>query len=98
MALTIERKRLAARRFVHSVFKADASVTASVSTDDIDAAINSLDTALATVINDVPAAWGTKTIMRALIDNLPEPFQTESTAAQKAAVLSAWAFAEAGLS
>ena len=97
MASTTQ-KRAAAERLATELFDkpGQASVTGNLNVDDLVAAIDSLDTAMDTVINAVPGAWQTKTIKTALIDNLPEPFKSNSTATQKAAALMLWALAEAG--
>lgn len=96
MALTDQEKRDAAKLLAFEIFQ-KLSTIAHSDTDNLIAAIGSIDTAMATVINDVPVAWGTKTIKQALIDNLPEPFQANSTAAQKAIALAMWAMEEAGI-
>ncbi len=96
MAFTSQQIKDAAKEWV-KIFHADRTITANLNTDDIEAAIQSIDSAMDTVINSLPGAWGTKTIKQVLIDSLPEPFQSTSGAAQKALVLSVWAMKEAGV-
>lgn len=96
MALTEQQKHDAARDLGNRIFVAPNKPSHS-GTDDLMAAVASIDAAMDTVINTIPAAWGTKTIKQALIDNLPEPFKSASTAEEKALVLALWAKAEVGL-
>lgn len=97
MAMTATQKRDAARRLGSDMFNGGRLATANLGTDDLEAAVESVDAAMDTVFNTVPAAWQAKTIKQALIDNLPEPFQSGSTPAQKALALAAWVMKEAGL-
>lgn len=94
MAQTAAQKLVAARALAAKMFGLTGA-TANLNLDDLVAAVSSVDTAMDTIINDVPAAWGTKTIKQALLDNLPEPFKTNSTVAQKALALQIWAQIEA---
>lgn len=96
MTLNTQQKQTAANELAKKIFR-ELNVTAHSDGDDLIATINSLDTAMAMIINTVPAAWETKTFKAALIDNLPEPFQSNSTATQKAMALALWAMAEAGI-
>ena len=82
----------AARKLAATMFP--QGVTANLNLDDIKAAVVSIDTAMDIVIRTIPGPWQTKPIKEALIDNLPEPFQTNSTATQKAQALNAWAVVE----
>jgi len=95
MSLTSAQKTEAARRLALQIFPHD--VTATVNLNDLIAAIGSIDSAMDTVLGSVPAPWLLKTVKQALIDNLPEPFKSNSTAAQKAAALSLWSMKEAGI-
>jgi len=96
MAMTTGQKTDAARKLAKEIFQI-AGATAHSDLDDLIAAVGSIDTAMGTVINTVPVPWETKTFKAALIDNLPEPFQTNSTATEKAIVLAIWAMKEAGV-
>lgn len=96
MSLTTEQRREAGRELAKEIF-VKAGVTANLNLDDLLSAIGSFDDGMDTVINTIPGAWGTKTIKQALIDNLPEPFQSNSTGGQKAMAISLWAMKEAGL-
>ena len=97
MALTATQKRDSARRLGSDLFKGGRLATASLGTDDLEAAVESVDAAMDMVLSTVPAEWQAKTIKQALIDNLPEPFQSGCTPAQKDLALAAWAMKEAGL-
>jgi hypothetical protein len=94
MSLTETQAREAARNLGKKMF---ANATATLDLDDLTAAVASIDTAMETVISSIPGAWSAKTIKQALLDNLPEPFQTTSTGPQKAFVLWIWAAKEAGV-
>lgn len=96
MAQTDAQHLAAARRIATEMFNGGVKATANLNLDDLKAAIASIDTAMNTVISTIPAGWQAKSIKQALIDNLPEPFQTNSTAAQKALALQIWAEAEVG--
>lgn len=97
MASTLQ-KRAAARRLATELFNKQgrASTTADLNLDDLVAAIESFDVAMDTVISTIPALWQPKTIKIALIDNLPEPFKSKSTATQKVAAMGLWMLAEVG--
>ncbi len=95
MALTSTEIREAARNLTKRLFTPD--ITANLDLDDLDAAVASIDASMETVINTIPAGMATKTVKRAIIDALPEPFQSTSTADQKAVALVVWALKEAGL-
>ena len=97
MAMTALQKRDSARRLGSDLFNGGLLATVSLGTDDLEAAVGSVDAAMDMVISTVPAEWQAKTIKQAIVDNLPEPFQSGCTPAQKALVLSAWAMKEAGL-
>ena len=94
MALTDTQKNQAARNLAKKLF--GGGETANLNLDDLRAAVASLDTAMDTTISAIPGAWQNKTIKQALVDNLPEPFQSNSTAHQKALALMIWALAEVG--
>lgn len=96
MALTDAERMEAARALAEEMFS-KSNTMAHLNLDQLKAAITSIDTAMGTVINAIPGAWANKTIKQALIDNLPEPFQSASNAQQKAKVLSLWAMKEAGM-
>lgn len=96
MALTQVQIETALRRYVKDNYS-DRTKTATLNTDDIKAAIESIDLGMDTIINTIPVLWGVKSIKVALIDNLPEPFKSNSTAQEKALVFSAWAMKEAGV-
>lgn len=96
MSLTTEQRREAGRELAKELFQ-KTGATATLNLDDILAAIGSLDDAMDTIISTIPGAWQSKTIKQALIDNLPEPFQSASTSQQKALALSLWAMKESGL-
>lgn len=95
MALT-QSQELEAGRNLAGIFYT-AGITAVMNDDDFESAINSIDVAMETVINTVPAGWQTKTFKQALIDNLPTTFKNNSTTAQKAHALAVWALKEAGV-
>lgn len=92
---TAAQKTAAAREIARRMFDGGKTATATLNLDDLSAAVESLDAAMATVISSVPGAWQAKTIKAALVDNLPEPFQSTATPSQKALALALWAFAEA---
>jgi hypothetical protein len=94
MALNDAQRRDAGREIGVRMFH---SATANLNLDDMQAAVTSIDTAMETVINTIPAGWQAKTIKQALIDNLPEPFRSRSTAKQKAEAMEIWAKKEAGV-
>ncbi len=96
MALTENQITSGMKRFVQDNY-VGPNKTADLTSDDIYTAIASVDAAMDRVLNTIPGAWGTKAIKQALIDNLPEPFQSASTAAEKASVISVWAMSEAGV-
>lgn len=94
MALTDAEVTEAARQMALQFYTPD--VVATMNLDHLKAAIVSIDSSMATVISTIPTAWQSKTIQRGMLDALPEPFQSRSTAEQKAAALGFWAKAEAG--
>lgn len=96
MALTPTQIRQALRQWVKTSYS-DRTKVANLNTDDIRAAIESIDSGMDTIISTIPGAWETKSIKQALIDNLPEPFRSKATAEEKALVFSAWAMSEAGV-
>lgn len=93
MAMSAANKKVAARQLAREIFQ-KLDITAHSNLDDLIAAVDSIDVAMDIVINAVPGAWETKTFKQAMIDNLPEPFKTNSTAQEKAAVLALWAMKE----
>jgi hypothetical protein len=95
MAQTDTQRLDAARRLADHLFPAD--VVANLNLDDVKAAIGSIDDGMHTIINNIPVGARTNTMLQLLILNLPEPFKSNSTAAQKALALSLWALNEAGL-
>lgn len=96
MPFTAKELHDASRELGRLIF-VSPNVTAHSGTDDLSAAVDSIDQAMDMVINTIPAAWGTKTIKQALIDNLPEPFKSRATASEKALALTVWAMKEVGL-
>ena len=96
MAFDAEQISRVARELA-SRFYGQGNVTATMNLDDLREAIESIDNSMDTVINTIPGSFQTKTIKQALVDALPQPFQGQSTAAQKAAALALWGFEEAGV-
>jgi hypothetical protein len=96
MSMTNQDRKATARELARKIF-GEPMVTANLNLDDLTAAVASLDDSMDTILNTLPAAWGTKTVKEALIDALPEPFQSTSTPQQKAMVLSLWAMKESGI-
>ena len=98
MAMTAAKKRAAAIRIATEAWNEGRDgTTVPVGTDALEAAVESINTAMDTVISTIPGAWQSKTIKQALIDNLPQPFKSASTGPEKALAMTAWALAEAGL-
>ncbi len=93
--MTEQDARELAAAFTQKAYQLDGG-TPLVGTQGQRAAFLAVAAAMDTVINTVPAAWGTKTFKQALIDNLPEPFKSNSTGSEKALVLAYWAMREAG--
>ena len=95
MAFTDDQARKVAREVAARIYT--QSITATMNLDDLKAAINAIDTVMDTVINTIPGPAQTNTIKQGLLSQLPEPFKSETTTAQKALALSLWAFEEAGV-
>ncbi len=96
MTLTAAERKEAARELAVKLYVA-VQKTAVTNIDDLIAAVGSIDDAMDTTFDNLPAAWGTKTVKQGLIDNLPDPFKSNSSAADKAIAMSIWAMKEAGL-
>jgi len=95
MALTTEQKQKAATALAQIIFN-DGEITAHSDGDVCINVIQSIETAMTTVISTIPGGWQSKTILQAIVDNMPEPFQTASTAQQKADAFKIWADLKAG--
>lgn len=96
MPITDKKKHDSARVLGRRIFVAP-SRPSHTGTDGLMDVVEAIDDAMDMVINTIPAALGTKTIKQALIDNLPEPFRSASTAGEKAQAIIVWAEQEAGL-
>ncbi len=91
MALTAQQRREAARDLAKKVF---ANKTANLNLDDLTAAVGSIDDTMDLLPGALNAV---RTVKRNFVDNLPEPFQSNSTAQEKALALTVWALKETGL-
>ena len=63
MAMTALQKRDSARRLGSDLFNGGLLATASLGTDDLEAAVGSVDAAMDMVISTVPAEWQAKTML-----------------------------------
>ena len=89
MAQTTDQQREAAREFARRVF-VEPNATATLSLEDIRAAVGAIDTAMDSVVAG-------QTIRARLIGSLPEPFGSNSTPQQKAMALVVWVMKEVNL-
>ena len=89
MVQTTDQQREAAREFARRVF-VQPNATATLSLEDIRAAVGAIDTAMDSVV-------GGQTIRQRLVGSFPEPFRSESTPPQKAMALVVWTLKEVGL-
>ena len=94
MTQTVDQRRDVARRLARQMFP--EGVTANLNLDDLVAVIASIDSGMGRVIGPIPGSWQGKAVGQALIDDLPEPFQSRSTPVQKAQAVAFWAMKEAG--
>lgn len=91
MAQTPVQIRAAAVELGRRLF---ANKTADLNLDDLMAAVQSIDTLMDAGRNALPVAG---TIKQGFVANLPEPFQSNSTAQEKALALVVWTLAEVGI-
>jgi hypothetical protein len=86
-------RRLAARELGLKMFPPGGGITATLNLDDLVAAVGAIDDEM----DKLPATLNAGlTVKQNLVGALPEPFESESTAVQKALALGLWAMKEAG--
>ena len=91
MAQTTQQRTDAARELALRFY---ATATANLNHDDLVAAVVAIDNAM----DSLPPVLGqTLTIKQNLAAALPEPFNSNSTAQQKALVLVVWSMKETGV-
>ena len=91
MAQTPTDHRNAARHLAEEMY---TTAIATCSLDDLQAAIGALDAKMDALPGTLNA---TQSLRTNLIQALPEPFKSRSTAAEKALALGLWALQEAGV-
>jgi hypothetical protein len=95
MALVAADRQMVAQRWVEQFF-VSGGLTANLTHTDIQAAVNSFDTALDSALSVIGVPL-TTTLLATLNAALPAAFSGKATAAQKAALISMVLFRRAGL-
>lgn len=93
MSLDATQRRVAARDLAHRMFQT-VNKTADLNLDDLTAAVGSIDDTM----DALPGTMnGTQSIKTNFVQNLPQPFKSNSTAQEKSLALMAWAMKETGV-
>lgn len=93
MAQTATERHEAARDLARRMFQV-VGKTADLNLDDLTAAVGSIDD----LMDALPGTLnGAQSVKVNFVQNLPEPFKTNSTASEKAIVLMVWSMKEVGI-
>lgn len=93
MALT-DPQLMAGARELSRLMYVQAEQVASMTLDDLKAALASIDTSMDLVASGMNQA---QTIKQNLVSRLPQPFRTASTQAEKSLALYVWSMVEVGV-